>query len=101
MTAAVTFQRVSRHYGSVRAVDEVDLDIAVQRFFQKLSEFGHGFARHDHVGHRFGTGRAGEGVARQPVAVGRHAAQAGAARLLARRGPGANRCRSPIGRVAA
>ncbi|MBO6716727.1 MAG: ABC transporter ATP-binding protein [Rhizobiaceae bacterium] len=42
MTSAVTFQRVSRHYGSVRAVDEVDLDIAEGEFFAMLGPSGSG-----------------------------------------------------------
>ncbi|TIX59458.1 MAG: polyamine ABC transporter ATP-binding protein, partial [Mesorhizobium sp.] len=33
MTSAVSFARVSRHFGSVRAVDVVDLDIAPGEFF--------------------------------------------------------------------
>ena len=33
MTSAVSFQKVSRHFGSVRAVDAVDLDIAPGEFF--------------------------------------------------------------------
>ena len=36
MTSAVSFQKVSRHFGSVRAVDEVDLDIVPGEFFAML-----------------------------------------------------------------
>ena len=42
MTAAVTFQKVSRHYGKVRAVDEVDLAIAEGEFFAMLGPSGSG-----------------------------------------------------------
>src|SRR5690242_6122600 len=42
MTTAVSFQNVSRHFGSVRAVDDVTLDIAVGEFFAMLGPSGSG-----------------------------------------------------------
>ncbi|MFT3986734.1 ABC transporter ATP-binding protein [Aestuariivirga sp.] len=42
MTAAVSFQHVSRHFGSVRAVDDVNLDIAEGEFFAMLGPSGSG-----------------------------------------------------------
>jgi putative spermidine/putrescine transport system ATP-binding protein len=42
MTTAVSFQKVSRHFGSVRAVDAVDLDIAEGEFFAMLGPSGSG-----------------------------------------------------------
>ena len=42
MTAAVTFAGVSRHYGSVRAVDAVDLTIREGEFFAMLGPSGSG-----------------------------------------------------------
>lgn len=42
MTAAVEFQNVSRHFGSVRAVDDVDLVIAEGSFFAMLGPSGSG-----------------------------------------------------------
>ncbi len=42
MTAAVEFQNVSRHFGSVRAVDGVDLTIAEGAFFAMLGPSGSG-----------------------------------------------------------
>ncbi len=42
MTAAVTFQAVSRHFGAVRAVDEVTLEIAEGEFFAMLGPSGSG-----------------------------------------------------------
>ena len=42
MTTAVKFQSVSRHFGSVRAVDAVDLEIAEGEFFAMLGPSGSG-----------------------------------------------------------
>ena len=42
MTTAVSFQNVSRHFGSVRAVDAVDLEIAEGEFFAMLGPSGSG-----------------------------------------------------------
>ncbi|MBL8907880.1 MAG: ABC transporter ATP-binding protein [Rhizobiales bacterium] len=42
MTTAVRFQRVSRHFGTVRAVDDVTLDIAEGEFFAMLGPSGSG-----------------------------------------------------------
>ena len=42
MTAAVKFLSVSRHFGSVRAVDAVDLEIAEGEFFAMLGPSGSG-----------------------------------------------------------
>lgn len=42
MTAAVTFQNVSRHFGTVRAVDDVDLEIVPGEFFAMLGPSGSG-----------------------------------------------------------
>lgn len=42
MTAAVEFQNVSRHFGSVRAVDDVSLSIAEGSFFAMLGPSGSG-----------------------------------------------------------
>ncbi len=41
-TSAVTFQNVARHFGSVRAVDNVNLDIAQGEFFAMLGPSGSG-----------------------------------------------------------
>nr|WP_295467613.1 ABC transporter ATP-binding protein [Mesorhizobium sp.] len=42
MTPAVSFTKVSRHFGSVRAVDAVDLDIVEGEFFAMLGPSGSG-----------------------------------------------------------
>ena len=42
MTTAVSFQNVSRHFGQVRAVDDVTLDIAEGEFFAMLGPSGSG-----------------------------------------------------------
>jgi putative spermidine/putrescine transport system ATP-binding protein len=42
MTTAVTFRDVSRHFGSVKAVDKVNLDIAEGEFFAMLGPSGSG-----------------------------------------------------------
>ncbi len=42
MPAAVSFQHVSRHFGQVRAVDNVSLDIAEGEFFAMLGPSGSG-----------------------------------------------------------
>jgi putative spermidine/putrescine transport system ATP-binding protein len=42
MTNAVTFQNVSRHFGDVRAVDAVDLEIGEGEFFAMLGPSGSG-----------------------------------------------------------
>ena len=42
MTIAVSFQHVSRHFGAVRAVDDVSLDIAEGEFFAMLGPSGSG-----------------------------------------------------------
>jgi len=42
MTPAVSFKQVSRHFGSVRAVDAVDLDIGEGEFFAMLGPSGSG-----------------------------------------------------------
>jgi putative spermidine/putrescine transport system ATP-binding protein len=42
MVAAVSFQRVSRHFGRVRAVDDVSLEIAEGEFFAMLGPSGSG-----------------------------------------------------------
>ncbi len=42
MTAAVSFSKVSRHFGSVKAVDSVDLTVAPGEFFAMLGPSGSG-----------------------------------------------------------
>jgi putative spermidine/putrescine transport system ATP-binding protein len=42
MPSAVSFQNVARHFGTVRAVDNVDLDIAEGEFFAMLGPSGSG-----------------------------------------------------------
>jgi putative spermidine/putrescine transport system ATP-binding protein len=42
MTSAVSFQNVSRHFGEVRAVDDVSLEIAEGEFFAMLGPSGSG-----------------------------------------------------------
>ncbi len=42
MTPAVRFEHVSRHFGTVRAVDDVTLDIAAGEFFAMLGPSGSG-----------------------------------------------------------
>jgi putative spermidine/putrescine transport system ATP-binding protein len=42
MATAVSFQNISRHFGSVRAVDDVTLDIAEGEFFAMLGPSGSG-----------------------------------------------------------
>src|SRR6187549_2446620 len=42
MTAAVSFRQVSRHFGAVKAVDAVDLDIRPGEFFAMLGPSGSG-----------------------------------------------------------
>jgi putative spermidine/putrescine transport system ATP-binding protein len=42
MTTAVSFRHVSRHFGTVRAVDDVTLDIAEGEFFAMLGPSGSG-----------------------------------------------------------
>ncbi|MCA0279602.1 MAG: ABC transporter ATP-binding protein [Proteobacteria bacterium] len=42
MTPAVSFQKVARHYGAVKAVDNVDLEIVPGEFFAMLGPSGSG-----------------------------------------------------------
>lgn len=42
MTSAVSLQTVSRHFGAVRALDEVDLDVGEGEFFAMLGPSGSG-----------------------------------------------------------
>jgi len=42
MTAAVSLQKVSRHFGAVRAMDSVDLEVAEGEFFAMLGPSGSG-----------------------------------------------------------
>ncbi|WP_335339552.1 hypothetical protein [Falsihalocynthiibacter arcticus] len=40
MTSAIRLSGVSRHYGAVKAVDNIDLDIAEGEFFAMLGPSG-------------------------------------------------------------
>src|SRR6195952_2380835 len=42
MASAVSLQKVSRHFGAVRAMDEVDLEVAPGEFFAMLGPSGSG-----------------------------------------------------------
>jgi putative spermidine/putrescine transport system ATP-binding protein len=42
MTAAVSLQKVSRHFGTVKAMDDVDLEVAPGEFFAMLGPSGSG-----------------------------------------------------------
>ncbi|HEX4297481.1 MAG TPA: ABC transporter ATP-binding protein [Devosia sp.] len=42
MTSAVSFEKVSRHFGAVRAMDEVDLEVVPGEFFAMLGPSGSG-----------------------------------------------------------
>jgi putative spermidine/putrescine transport system ATP-binding protein len=42
MTAAVSLQKVSRHFGAIRALNEVDLEVAPGEFFAMLGPSGSG-----------------------------------------------------------
>ena len=42
MTTAVSFQNICRHFGAVRAVDDLTLDIAEGEFFAMLGPSGSG-----------------------------------------------------------
>ena len=42
MVSAVSFQNVSRHFGAVRAVDDISLEIAAGEFFAMLGPSGSG-----------------------------------------------------------
>jgi putative spermidine/putrescine transport system ATP-binding protein len=42
MIAAVSFENVSRHFGSVKAVDQVDLEVQPGEFFAMLGPSGSG-----------------------------------------------------------
>src|SRR3569623_3387293 len=42
MTSAVSLQKVARHFGLVRAMDEVDLEVAPGEFFAMLGPSGSG-----------------------------------------------------------
>jgi putative spermidine/putrescine transport system ATP-binding protein len=42
MTAAVSLEKVSRHFGTVKAMDEVDLEVAPGEFFAMLGPSGSG-----------------------------------------------------------
>ena len=42
MTPAVSFQKVARHFGAVKAVDALDLDIVAGEFFAMLGPSGSG-----------------------------------------------------------
>ena len=42
MTSAVSLQKVSRHFGLVKAMDEVDLEVAPGEFFAMLGPSGSG-----------------------------------------------------------
>jgi len=42
MASAVSLQKVSRHFGPVRAMDEVDLEVVPGEFFAMLGPSGSG-----------------------------------------------------------
>ena len=40
MTAAIEFRNVTRRFGSVRAVDDISLEVAAGEFFSMLGQIG-------------------------------------------------------------